>query len=128
MAKSDDAAKAPAGKGKLKLILLIVVGLLLAIGASVGGTWYIMHSSASKPAPAAETAKLTDSVAPAVITNTSPTTPSVRAMRDLASAYSRRTCTLGAYGLDGLKNRSEKYGRIASNTTGSTGVAAAWSR
>jgi len=58
MAKSDDAAKAPApaGKGKLKLILMIVVGLLLAIGASVGGTWYIMHSSASKPAPAAETA------------------------------------------------------------------------
>lgn len=56
MAKSDDAAKPPAGKGKLKLILMIVVGLLLAIGASVGGTWYIMHSSASKPAPAAETA------------------------------------------------------------------------
>ena len=53
MAKSDDAAKAPAGKGKLKLILLIVLGLLLAIGASVGGTWYIMHSSASKPAPVA---------------------------------------------------------------------------
>ncbi|OPA99973.1 flagellar basal body-associated protein FliL [Pseudomonas fluorescens] len=57
MAKSDDAAPTPpAGKGKLKLILLIVLGLLLAIGASVGGTWYIMHSSASKPAPVAETA------------------------------------------------------------------------
>ena len=56
MAKSDDAATPPAGKGKLKLILLIVLGLLLAIGASIGGTWYIMHSSASKPAPAAETA------------------------------------------------------------------------
>ena len=57
MAKSDDAAATPpAGKGKLKLILLIVLGLLLAIGASIGGTWYIMHSSASKPAPAAETA------------------------------------------------------------------------
>ena len=57
MAKSEDAAQAPAGKGKgkLKLILLIVLGLVLAIGASVGGTWYIMHSSASKPAPAAET-------------------------------------------------------------------------
>ena len=52
MAKSEDAAQAPAGKGKLKLILLIVLGLVLAIGASVGGTWYIMHSSASKPAPA----------------------------------------------------------------------------
>ena len=56
MAKSDDAATPPAGKGKLKLILMIVLGLLLAIGASVGGTWYIMHSSASKPAPTAETA------------------------------------------------------------------------
>src|SRR5450830_2003964 len=56
MAKSEDAAQAPAGKGKLKLILLIVLGLVLAIGASVGGTWYIMHSGASKPAPAAETA------------------------------------------------------------------------
>lgn len=59
MAKSEDAAQAPEGKvkgkGKLKLILMIVLGLLLAIGASVGGTWYIMHS-ASKPAPAAETA------------------------------------------------------------------------
>jgi len=57
MAKSDDAATPPAGKGKLKLILLIVLGLLLAIGASIGGTWYIMHnSSASKPAPAADAA------------------------------------------------------------------------
>ena len=57
MAKSDDAAaNTGKGKGKLKLILMIVVGLLLAIGASVGGTWYIMHSGASKPAPAAETA------------------------------------------------------------------------
>ncbi len=56
MAKSDDAAANPGkGKGKLKLILMIVVGLLLAIGASVGGTWYIMHSGASKPAPVAET-------------------------------------------------------------------------
>mgnify|MGYP006887526837 CR=1 FL=1 len=46
MAKSDDAAATPpAGKGKLKLILLIVLGLLLAIGASIGGTWYIMHLS-----------------------------------------------------------------------------------
>ncbi|AGE26678.1 MULTISPECIES: flagellar basal body-associated protein FliL [Pseudomonas] len=60
MAKSEDAAQAPEGKvkgkGKLKLILMIVLGLLLAIGASVGGTWYIMHSSASKPAPVAEAA------------------------------------------------------------------------
>ena len=57
MAKSADAAaNTGKGNGKLTLILMIVVGLLLAIGASVGGTWYIMHSSASKPAPTAETA------------------------------------------------------------------------
>ena len=54
MAKSDDAAKAPAGKGKLKLILLIVLALLLAIGLSVGATWYFMHSAQSKPAATAE--------------------------------------------------------------------------
>lgn len=53
MAKSDDAAKAPAGKGKLKLILLIVLGLLLAIGVSVGATWYFMHSASTKPVEAA---------------------------------------------------------------------------
>lgn len=57
MAKSDDAATAPAaGKGKLKMILLIVVALLLAIGVSVGATWYFMHSAQSKPVPADETA------------------------------------------------------------------------
>ncbi|MGY2217518.1 flagellar basal body-associated protein FliL [Pseudomonas sp. 21615526] len=54
MAKSDDAAKAPAGKGKLKLILLIVLALFLAIGLSVGATWYFMHSAQSKPAATAE--------------------------------------------------------------------------
>lgn len=53
MAKSDDAAKAPAGKGKLKLILLIVLGLFLAIGVSVGATWYFMHSASTKPVEAA---------------------------------------------------------------------------
>lgn len=44
MAKSE-AVKDPATKGKLKLILLAVVGLLLAIGLSVGATWFIMHKS-----------------------------------------------------------------------------------
>lgn len=52
MAKSEEAAKEPSskGKGKLKLILLIVLVLILAIGASVGATWYFMHSAQSKPA------------------------------------------------------------------------------
>ena len=57
MAKSETAAvKDPATKGKLKLIILIVVALLLAIGLSVGATWFFMHGAQSKPDVAAETA------------------------------------------------------------------------
>jgi flagellar FliL protein len=58
MAKSEAAAvvKDPATKGKLKLIIVIVVAVLLAIGLSVGATWYFMHSAASKPVVVAETA------------------------------------------------------------------------
>lgn len=56
MAKSDAAVKDPAGKGKLKLILMIAAGVLLAIGLSIGATWYFMHSAQSKPEPAAEAA------------------------------------------------------------------------
>ncbi len=33
---------APAGKGRLKLIILIVVAMLVAVGLSVGGTLYFM--------------------------------------------------------------------------------------
>ena len=59
MAKKEAAPAAdgqPAGKSKLKLIILIVVGLLLAVGLSVGGTWFILskgdkHEEA-KPAEA----------------------------------------------------------------------------
>ena len=45
MAKNDAASAAdgqPGGKGKLKLIILMVVGLLLAVGLSVGGTWFVL--------------------------------------------------------------------------------------
>lgn len=49
---ADGAAPAP-GKSKLKLIILIVVGLLIAVGGSVGATWFFLHKSA----PAAEEAK-----------------------------------------------------------------------
>ncbi|QAY84880.1 flagellar basal body-associated protein FliL [Pseudomonas arsenicoxydans] len=52
MAKSDAAVKDPATKGKIKLIIVIVVALLLAIGVSVGATWFFMHSAQSKPAEA----------------------------------------------------------------------------
>ncbi len=47
---------APAdGKGKLKLIILVVLGLLLAVGLSIGGTVYLMSRDAGE-APAAEEA------------------------------------------------------------------------
>lgn len=64
MAKKEAAPAAegqPAGKSKLKLIILIVVGLLLAVGLSVGGTWFILskgdkseeHAASEAEAPAA---------------------------------------------------------------------------
>jgi flagellar protein FliL len=63
MAKSD-AVKDPAEKGKLKLILLVVLGLLLAIGVSVGATWFFMHKAQSKPDEVVKTA--TNVKAPAI--------------------------------------------------------------
>ncbi|MDB6144640.1 MAG: flagellar basal body-associated protein FliL [Pseudomonas sp.] len=74
MAKSD-AVKDPAGKGKLKLILLVVLGLLLAIGVSVGATWFIMHKPQVKPDEAAQTASkgkqpaIYEPMAPAFVVN-----------------------------------------------------------
>ncbi|MDO9320416.1 MAG: flagellar basal body-associated protein FliL [Pseudomonas sp.] len=55
MAKKEEKAPAaadaegkPAGKSKLKLIILIVVGLLLVIGLSVGGAMFFLHKSEKK--------------------------------------------------------------------------------
>ncbi|WP_263261049.1 flagellar basal body-associated protein FliL [Pseudomonas sp. RIT-PI-S] len=77
--KEEDAGAAPEKKkGKLKFILIIVVGLLLAIGASVGGTWYFMHKSQSNKeekapdAAAAATGKpaaIYESLSPAFVVN-----------------------------------------------------------
>ena len=76
MAKSDAAVvKDPAPKGKLKLIIVIVAALLLAIGLSVGATWYFMHGAQSKPAAAVEQAPagkqpaIFESMAPAFVAN-----------------------------------------------------------
>ncbi|VVN09164.1 hypothetical protein PS662_03758 [Pseudomonas fluorescens] len=76
MAKSEAAAvKDPATKGKLKLIIVIVVALLLAIGLSVGATWFFMHNAQSKPAATAEAAPvgkqpaLFEPMAPAFVAN-----------------------------------------------------------
>ena len=55
MAKSDEL-KDPASKGKLKLIIIAVVALLLAVGLSVGATWFFMHKPESAPDPAADAA------------------------------------------------------------------------
>ena len=66
MAKTEEV-KDPAtkeGKGKLKMIILIVVGLLLAIGLSVGATWFFMHKSESK---AEETPAVASNAKPAAI-------------------------------------------------------------
>ena len=74
MAKSEAVVKDPATKGKIKLIVLIVVALLLAIGMSVGATWFFMHSAQSKPA-AVETAvvgkqpAIFEPMAPAFVAN-----------------------------------------------------------
>ncbi|KPW34775.1 Flagellar basal body-associated protein FliL, partial [Pseudomonas coronafaciens pv. garcae] len=54
MAQSEEVKDpAPKGKGKLKLIIIAVVALLLAVGLSVGATWFLMHKSESKEDPAA---------------------------------------------------------------------------
>jgi len=56
MAKKDQTPPFPdgqaPGKGKLKLIILIALAFLLAVGLSVGGTWFFLSKNA-KPAETA---------------------------------------------------------------------------
>ena len=70
---TSDAVKDPAVKGKLKLIILIVVAVLLAIGLSVGATWYFMHSPKSEDVPQADVnvklPALYEPMAPAFVVN-----------------------------------------------------------
>ena len=70
---TSDAVKDPAVKGKLKLIILIVVAVLLAIGLSVGATWYFMHSPKSEAVPQADVnvklPALYEPMAPAFVVN-----------------------------------------------------------
>ncbi|MBD8494722.1 flagellar basal body-associated protein FliL [Pseudomonas syringae] len=56
MAQSE-AVKEPGSKKKLKLIIIGAVALVLAIGLSVGATWFLMHKSEPKPDPAAAAAQ-----------------------------------------------------------------------
>ena len=70
---TSDAVNEPAGKGKLKLIILVVVAVLLAIGLSVGATWYFMHSPKSEAVPQADVnvklPALYEPMAPAFVVN-----------------------------------------------------------
>lgn len=51
----DDSASAEAKPaGKMKLIILIAVALLLAIGLSIGGTWLFLNKGAADQAAEAE--------------------------------------------------------------------------
>ncbi|BAU75690.1 flagellar basal body-associated protein FliL [Metapseudomonas furukawaii] len=56
-AKAPPEGGAPAGgKGKLKLIILGVVALLLAVGLSVGATWFFLSRGDKAEEPAEEAA------------------------------------------------------------------------
>ncbi len=59
MAKSEEVTEA-APKGKLKLIIIAVVALLLAVGISVGATWFFMHKATPAVDPAAAAAAAAD--------------------------------------------------------------------
>ena len=89
------------GKGKLKLIIFIVIGLLLAVGASVGGTFYFMSRGSEKP-PAAEAADtqaaIYEILAQAFIVNFTNTGGRQRYMQVSVALMSRDQAAL-----DGLK-------------------------
>lgn len=97
----------PGGKGKLKLIIFIVIGLLLAVGLSVGGTFYFMSRGGEKP-PADEAADaqaapqrqaaIYEVLAPAFIVNFTNTGGRQRYMQVSVALMSRDQAAL-----DGLK-------------------------
>lgn len=68
MAKNDQQtppAEGGAGKGRIKLIIILVLGFLLAVGASVGGTWFFL-SRGAKPAEAPPPAEASSGKKPAL--------------------------------------------------------------
>ena len=70
---TNDAVNDTAGNGKLKLIILIAVAVLLAVGLSVGATWYVMHTPKTESAPVVESgikpAAIYEAMAPAFVVN-----------------------------------------------------------
>ncbi|MDA7085946.1 flagellar basal body-associated protein FliL [Pseudomonas sp. SA3-5] len=82
MAKKDAAQDSVSAEakpaGKLKLIIVIVLALLLAVGLSVGGTWYFLHKGAAKsevetasaePAVPVKQAAIYEELTPAFVVN-----------------------------------------------------------
>ena len=63
-APAAEADGKPAGKSKLKLIILIVVGLLLAIGLSVGATLFFLKGDKKEEAKSEEHAATEDTGKP----------------------------------------------------------------
>ena len=61
-APAEDGQPGAGGKSKLKLIILIVVVLLLAVGLSVGGTWFILNKDKAAEEPKHEEVAATEPV------------------------------------------------------------------
>ena len=102
---ASPAVAAPAdGKRKLKLIVLVVLGLLLAVGLSVGSTLYFMSRGESKSAEAAADTQaapqrqpaIYESLAPAFVVNFSNTGGRQRYMQVSVALMSRDQLALDA--------------------------------
>ncbi|MCF6781926.1 flagellar basal body-associated FliL family protein [Stutzerimonas stutzeri] len=102
---ASPAVAAPAdGKRKLKLIVLVVLGLLLAVGLSVGSTLYFMSRGESKSADvAADTqgaplrqAAVYETLMPAFVVNFSNTGGRQRYMQVSVALMSRDQAALDA--------------------------------
>lgn len=103
---ANPGAAAPTdGKGKLKLIILIVLGLLLAVGLSVGSTFYFMTRGDSEQQPDASAdaqaapqrqAAIYEVLAPAFIVNFSNDGGRQRYMQVSVALMSRDQAALDA--------------------------------
>lgn len=56
-APQDSAGAEAKPAGKMKLIILIAVAFILAVGLSVGGTWFFLNKGASAEQPAEQAAE-----------------------------------------------------------------------
>jgi len=101
---ASPAAAAPAdGKRKLKLIVLVVLGLLMAVGLSVGSTLYFMNrgepanpdAAATQAAPQRQAA-IYEVLAPAFVVNFSNTGGRQRYMQVSVALMSRDQVALDA--------------------------------